>query len=271
MRAIGKISIVRSAIGIAEMGHGIYCAHSPQLRDRRAFRDELKATVPIRPVPETAEIAARVGAEQAGKGINLPLSGLPIRACALELGSAVVTGNLRDFGRVPGLTVKLHGRSCFTLSLTLLNYLGTRRPALAVLPDGPVIHAERYLGRKVPLRGRSRRRHRATPRRERSRESQKPVTAIPFPPNIPPQDPPRPRRARAINGPKEQPDAPHRSYKKTCRTNPTPARNSHKINLPSHRPANEPKTNPTARKTPAACATMKIHAPDLLPGRLFRN
>jgi predicted nucleic acid-binding protein len=61
------------------------------------FLDELKATIPIRPVTEaTAEIAARVGG----------LADLLISACALELGYAVVTSNLRDFGRVPGLTVR---------------------------------------------------------------------------------------------------------------------------------------------------------------------
>ena len=64
------------------------------------------AAVPIDPVTDvTAEIVARAGGEQAGKGANLPLGDLVIGACALELGYAVGTGNLRDFGRIPGLTV----------------------------------------------------------------------------------------------------------------------------------------------------------------------
>ena len=54
----------------------------------------------------TAEIAARVGGEQASKGINLPLADLLIGACALELGFAVGTSNIRDFGRIPGLRLK---------------------------------------------------------------------------------------------------------------------------------------------------------------------
>jgi predicted nucleic acid-binding protein len=54
----------------------------------------------------TAEIAARLGGEQAGKGINLPLADLLIGACAVELGYAVGTSNLRDFGRIPGLRLK---------------------------------------------------------------------------------------------------------------------------------------------------------------------
>lgn len=63
--------------------------------------------MPIHPITEaTAEIVARIGAEQAAKGISLPLADLFIGACALELGYAVGTGNIRDFGRIPGLLVK---------------------------------------------------------------------------------------------------------------------------------------------------------------------
>jgi predicted nucleic acid-binding protein len=95
------------AVTIAEVGHGIYRANTPELRDRRrAFLDELKATVPIHPVTEaTAEIVARIGGEQAARGIILPLADLLIGACALELGYSVGTNNLRDFGRIPGLHV----------------------------------------------------------------------------------------------------------------------------------------------------------------------
>lgn len=108
LQAIGEIPIVLSAITVAEIGHGIYRANTQEFRDRRrAFLNELKATVPIHPITEApAEIAARVGGEQAGKGINLPLADLLIGACALELGYAVGTGNLRDFGRIPGLRLK---------------------------------------------------------------------------------------------------------------------------------------------------------------------
>ena len=108
LQAIGEIPIILSAISVAEIGHGIYRANTQELRDRRrAFLDELKATVPIHPITEaTAEIVARVGGEQASKGITLPLADLLIGASALELGYAVGTSNLRDFGRIPGLIVK---------------------------------------------------------------------------------------------------------------------------------------------------------------------
>lgn len=53
----------------------------------------------------TAEIIGRIGAEQAVKGITLPVADLIIGACALELGYAVETTNMRDFNRIPGLSV----------------------------------------------------------------------------------------------------------------------------------------------------------------------
>ena len=70
------------------------------------FLDELKAHVPIHSLTEsTAEIIARIGAEQAAKGITLPLADLVIGACSLELGYAIGTANVRDFNRVAGLNV----------------------------------------------------------------------------------------------------------------------------------------------------------------------
>jgi predicted nucleic acid-binding protein len=77
---VGEIPIVLCSLTIAEIGHGIYRANTPETRQRRRlFLDELKATVPIRPVTEaTAEIVARVGGEQAAKGIILPLGDLII-------------------------------------------------------------------------------------------------------------------------------------------------------------------------------------------------
>jgi predicted nucleic acid-binding protein len=106
-KTAGEIPIVLCALTIAEIGHGIYRANTPEIRDRRrAFLDELKATMPIHPVTEaTAEIVATVGGEQAARGVILPLGDLIIGACALELGYAVATSNLRDFARIPGLSV----------------------------------------------------------------------------------------------------------------------------------------------------------------------
>ena len=107
VKKVGAVPIIRSSLTVAEIGHGIYRANTPEIRERRrAFLDELKATIPIHPITEaTAEIIARVGGEQAAKGINLPFIDLIIAAGALELGYAIGTDNTRDFTRIPGLKV----------------------------------------------------------------------------------------------------------------------------------------------------------------------
>jgi predicted nucleic acid-binding protein len=101
------VTIVICPITVAELAHGIYRADTPERsRMRRQFLNELKAHVPIHPITEsTGEIVARIGAEQASKGVVLPLADLIIGACALELGYAVGTGNMRHFSRIPGLSV----------------------------------------------------------------------------------------------------------------------------------------------------------------------
>ena len=106
---VGTVPVILSSMTVAEVGHGIYRANTPEIRARRrAFLDELKATIPIHSITETtAEIIARVGGEQAAKGINLPLADLIIGACALELGYAIGTDNNRDFARIPDLKVIL--------------------------------------------------------------------------------------------------------------------------------------------------------------------
>ncbi len=106
-KIIGEVPVVLSALTVAEVGHGIYRANTAEIRERRRlFLDELKATVPIYPLTEaTAEIIARVGGEQATKGVILPLGDLIIGACALELGYAIGTSNVRDFNRIPGLNI----------------------------------------------------------------------------------------------------------------------------------------------------------------------
>ncbi|MBX7134039.1 MAG: PIN domain-containing protein [Fimbriimonadaceae bacterium] len=104
-KTIGEVPVALSAVTIAEIGHGIYRASTPEIRQRRrTFLDDLKATVPIYPLTEaTAEIIAHIGGEEAAKGNNLPLGDLMIAACALELGYVIATGNARDFQRIPGL------------------------------------------------------------------------------------------------------------------------------------------------------------------------
>lgn len=103
----GEIPVVLCALTVAEIGHGIYRAKTEEMREcRRTFLDELKATIPVHPMTDaTTEIVARIGGEQAARGINLPLGDLIVGACALELGYAVCTSNLRDFARIPELKI----------------------------------------------------------------------------------------------------------------------------------------------------------------------
>ena len=105
--SIGDLPIVISALTVAELGHGIYRAKNPERsQQRRRFLDEIKSQIPIHPVTDTtAETIARIGAEQAAKGINVPFGDLIIGACALELGYAIGTSNVRDFNRIPGVNI----------------------------------------------------------------------------------------------------------------------------------------------------------------------
>jgi len=65
----GELPMILCAISVAEIAHGIYRANTEDLRNRRrAFLDELKATLPIQPITEaTAEIVARVEGNKRAK------------------------------------------------------------------------------------------------------------------------------------------------------------------------------------------------------------
>ena len=54
----------------------------------------------------TGELVGKITAEAAMRGEPLPFADVLIAACALERGYGVLTKNLRDFERVPGLVVK---------------------------------------------------------------------------------------------------------------------------------------------------------------------
>jgi predicted nucleic acid-binding protein len=106
--SIADVPVAICALTLAELGHGMYRANTlERAGQRRQFLDELRRHIPIHPVTQTtAEIIARIGGEQASKGVNLPLADLIIGSCALELGYAVATHNMRDFLRIPGLDVR---------------------------------------------------------------------------------------------------------------------------------------------------------------------
>jgi tRNA(fMet)-specific endonuclease VapC len=105
IQKIGEREAALSSITVAELVHGIYRANTLERRDRRrAFLDELKATLPVCPITDdTAELVGKISAESSIKGVTIPLEDLLIGACALERGYAVATRNQRHFQRIPGL------------------------------------------------------------------------------------------------------------------------------------------------------------------------
>lgn len=102
---IGEREAAMYAISVAELAHGVHRADTAERRQaRRAFLDDLKATVTIHPITaDTAEVAGKIHAESAQQGITIPFDDLLIGACALERGFAIATRNQRHFQKIPGL------------------------------------------------------------------------------------------------------------------------------------------------------------------------
>ncbi len=96
-----------SAVGLTELIHGLYRVKTPAMRLRReSFLNELLADLTVYPyTKETAMLAGKLDGEQQSKGVVIPFGNLLIGATAMSLGYSVLTVNLRDFRRIPGLSV----------------------------------------------------------------------------------------------------------------------------------------------------------------------
>ena len=92
---------------MAELVHGIYRAKTPEAsRRRREYIEELVSLVPVHPVTnQTAWLVGQIEGQEAAKGNVLPFNDPMIAVTAIEQGYAVLTGNLRHFQKIPGLTV----------------------------------------------------------------------------------------------------------------------------------------------------------------------
>lgn len=103
----GEIEASLSPVTVAELVHGVYRAKTPEAsRWRRDYIQELVDLVPLHPVTlETAYLVGQMEGEEAAKGNVLPFNDLLIAVAAIEQGYAVLTENLRHFGRIPGLRV----------------------------------------------------------------------------------------------------------------------------------------------------------------------
>jgi tRNA(fMet)-specific endonuclease VapC len=105
--AQGEIEVGLSVVTIAELVHGAYRAKTQEQRDRRLeFIERLASDVPVYPVTlEIARLAGRIEGQEESKGIQLAFEDLLIGVTALHLGYSIATLNVRDFQRVPGLSV----------------------------------------------------------------------------------------------------------------------------------------------------------------------
>jgi predicted nucleic acid-binding protein len=105
--ATGDQEAALSSVGLTELAHGAYRAHTLDLRTRRErFVEDLLRVLQVFPYSKsTALLAARIDGEQQARGVTIPFSDLLIGATALEAGYAVATSNLRHFRMIPGLEV----------------------------------------------------------------------------------------------------------------------------------------------------------------------
>jgi predicted nucleic acid-binding protein len=107
VEAVGDEDLGISSIALAELLHGIYREAPGARRDaRRALLRKITDDVPVVPFGEAAaELAGKLGAEQAAVGVVIPSNDLMIGATALSLGYAILTVNVRHFRMIPGLQV----------------------------------------------------------------------------------------------------------------------------------------------------------------------
>lgn len=105
--AVGEEDRAISAITASELLHGVHRAADDRVRARRqAFVEHVLAA--FDPIPIDLRVArahAAAWAQLDAAGTRIGAHDLWIAATALAHGYAVATANVRDFARVPGLTV----------------------------------------------------------------------------------------------------------------------------------------------------------------------
>lgn len=101
-------SVAISSITVSELLVGVHRAQSEERRLRRsAFVEAIVERVTVLPFDtRIARVHAEVWAQLAARGQRIGSHDLLIAATALTYGYSVLTYNLREFQRVPGLTVR---------------------------------------------------------------------------------------------------------------------------------------------------------------------
>ena len=98
-----------SVVTASELLHGVHRAGQPEVRARRsAFVEALLERFPLLPIDlATARAHAQVWAELAAAGQMIGPNDLWLAATGLAHGLIMVTVNVREFARVPGLAVEV--------------------------------------------------------------------------------------------------------------------------------------------------------------------
>ena len=103
----GDVEIGISVVTVAELVHGAYRTKTQaQQQQRLEFIERLSSDVPVYPITlDIAWLAGRIEGQQGALGVQFAFEDLLIGATALHLSYDLATLNLRDFKRIPKLSV----------------------------------------------------------------------------------------------------------------------------------------------------------------------
>ena len=98
-----------SVITASELLHGVHRAVQPEVRTKRAaFVEGILERFPLLPV-DLATARAQVWAELMAAGRMIGPHDLWLAATCIAHGLTIVTANVREFARVPGLVIEVWG------------------------------------------------------------------------------------------------------------------------------------------------------------------
>jgi tRNA(fMet)-specific endonuclease VapC len=97
-----------SVITVSELLHGIHRADSEKRRlKREAYVEKIIEVFPIYPFDlSAARIYARIWANLAKLGMTIGSHDLMIASTCISLGFSILTSDIRDYGRIEGLTIE---------------------------------------------------------------------------------------------------------------------------------------------------------------------
>lgn len=103
----GDIELAISAMSAGELFHGCWRADTAARRARREeFVESLLSAIPVIPLDlGIMRVFGEIDARLRAKGTTVPTSDILVGSTALARGDGIVTGNVRHFRRIPGLTV----------------------------------------------------------------------------------------------------------------------------------------------------------------------